>query len=157
MAIVLNTGQRDSIPCDARMEIFSYDVQLYYLIIDRILSTSYMASKLVSRTMDLTFLAFSLNMMVALSRLGSCLLLTLCICLIHHFRTYTSCLFPREPHASPVESKKLASLDGTFSLGSSKMVFGGINPSAKRWITHMNVSSAVISALDMIPAAWRSP
>ena len=68
-----------------------------------------MAYKLVLRTMDLSFLAFSLNVMVALSGLSWWLLLTLCRHLIHHFKTYTSYLFPREPRASLVESKKLAS------------------------------------------------
>ena len=59
MSIILNTGRRDSNPCDARVGIFSSDVQLYYLIMDRILSTSYVVAKMVSRTMDLTFLSFS--------------------------------------------------------------------------------------------------
>ena len=74
MAIVLNTGRRDNSLCDSRVGIFSFDVQLYYLIMDRILSTSCVDAKLVSRTMDLTFLAFSLNVTMALSGLSSQLL-----------------------------------------------------------------------------------
>ena len=59
MDIVLNTDRHDISPCDARVGIFSSDVQLYYPIMDRTLSTSRAAAKLVSRTMDLTFLSFS--------------------------------------------------------------------------------------------------
>ena len=157
MAIVLNTGRRDSSPCDARVGIFSSDVQLYYLMMDRILITSCVASKMVSRNVDLTFLAFSLNVTVALSGLSPRLLSTLCRRLIRHFKTYTSCLFPCEPRASPAESKKLASLDGTFTLGLSKMAFGGIDLYAKRWVTHMNVPSPIVFALDATLATWGPP
>ena len=93
--------------------------------------------------------------MVALSGPGWWLLLTLCRHLIHHFKTYTSYLFPREPRASLVESKKLASLDGTFSFGLSKTTYGGIIPPVGKQITCMNVSSPIIYALDVTPAAWR--
>ena len=108
MAIVLNTDRRDISPCDTKVGIFSSDVQLYYPIMDRTLNTSRATAKMVSRTMDLTFLAFSLNVMVALRRLGSWLLLTLCRHLICHFKTYISYLFPRKPRGSPAKSKKLA-------------------------------------------------
>ena len=105
--------------------IFNYT---YYLIIDRILITSCVATTLVSRTVDLTFLAFSLNVMVALGGLSLQLLLTLCRRLIRHFKTCISYLFPCEPRASPSELEKLALLDGTFASSLSKTVFGDISP-----------------------------
>ena len=71
MDIVLDTDRREFSPHDARVGIFSFDVQLYYPIMDRTLSTSRAATKLVSRIVDLTFLAFSLTVMVALSRIYS--------------------------------------------------------------------------------------
>ena len=114
---------------------------------------SCVAGKPISRTVDLTFLAFSLNVTVTQSGLGWRLLLTLCRRLIRHFKTYSSCLFPCEPHASPAESKKLASLDETFAFGLSKTAFGDINPPVGRRITRMNVPSPVIFALDATPAA----
>ena len=114
---------------------------------------SCVAAKLVSRTVDLTFLAFSLNVTVALSGIGSRILLTFCIRLIHHFKTCTSCLFPHETHASPAELENLVSLDGTFSSSLSNMVFGDISPPIGRQITHMNVPSPVIFTLDATPAS----
>ena len=128
---------------------------------DKILSNSRVAAKLVSRTVDLTFLSLSFTMTVALSGFSSWLFLTLCRCLIPHINTCTPrfpiAFFPREPRVGPIDSGGLALLDGTFSLGLSKMEFGGINSSTKRWITRMNIPSSVISSLDMIPATWRPP
>ena len=157
MAIVLNTCRHNSSPCDVWVGIFSSNVQLYYLIMDRILCTSCVAAKLVSRTVDLSFVSFLINVTVALRGLDSWLLLTLCRRLIHHFKTCTSCLFPHELGASPAESEKLASLDGTFAFVLSKTTFRGISSPVGRQITCTNVPSPVIFALDATPVAWRPP